>query len=196
MWQPTRACEPSLVGALHRAHRGRGQRMGKEAAMAAPLFTCHSTMVLHFYGAPCFCNEHFWLRSSSFPSLQAVSSQPTAVLFPGLLSKPHVPAPSPHAHQWTHVSGWGVQGCGTDYLCRCHSVLPATDLLLRSPLSPRSSPSVPADLLLVRGLPWMQEPLLSFTSPPPGAQVPSCFLLSFFSFLSSYPVTWRSFLSF
>lgn len=46
------------------------------------------------------------------PSPRAVYSRTTLVLSLGLLSKPHVPAPSIHAHPWTHVSGWDVQGCG------------------------------------------------------------------------------------
>ena len=48
----------------------------------------------------------------------------------------------------------------------------------------------------VRGLPQMQEPLLTFSSPP-GAQVISCFLSSSFSLLSFVlSVTWGSLLSF
>ena len=92
--------------------------------MVAPPFACHSTMVLHFSGLG-FLHEHSHLQSSSFPSLLAVSSQPTAVPSPGLLSKPHVPTPSLCAHWQTHVSGWGAQGRGKDHLCRSHSVLPA-----------------------------------------------------------------------
>ena len=40
-----------------------------------------------------------------------------------------------------------------DHLCRSHSVLPATKQLLGSLLSPRVSPSVPADLPTSEGLP-------------------------------------------
>ena len=46
----------------------------------------------------------------------------------GLLSKLHIPAPSPCVCWWTGVLGWGSWGCGTDHLC--HSVLPATGGLL------------------------------------------------------------------
>ena len=52
---------------------------------------------------------------------------------------------------------------GTDHLYRSHSVLPATDWLLRSSPGPQSSPSVPADFPPVRRLPWVREPLLSFS---------------------------------
>ena len=111
--------------------------------MVSPPFAGHSTMVLCFCGGPDFLHEHCQLWSSSLPSFQAVPSQPTAILSLGLLFKPHVPAPSPCVHQRTLISGWAMQGCGMDHLCRSHSVLPATDWLLSSPPSPRSSPSVP-----------------------------------------------------
>ena len=112
--------------------------------MAAPLFVCHSTVALCFYGSLGLLHEHSWLWSSTLLSLQAVSIQPTAVLSADLLSQPHIPALSPAPHQWTCLRR-GTQGCGTDHLCRSHSVLPATDQLSRSPPSPRSSPSVPDD---------------------------------------------------
>ena len=121
------ACKPALVGALCSAHRGRGQHVSRETAMAAPPLAHHLTVAL------CFCvvslgflHEHSWLWSSSLPSPQAVSSQPTAVPFPGLLSIPHIPAPSPPPHQQTPFSGWGTQGCSMDRLYRSHSVLPQT----------------------------------------------------------------------
>ena len=101
----------------------------------------------------CFTSVAVWASSASIPgcgaphSPQAVSSQPTAVPSPGLLSKPHVLAPSPRVHLQAPVSGWGAQGgCGTDHLHRSHCVLPATDQLPGSPLSLQVSPSVPGDL--------------------------------------------------
>ena len=42
----------------------------------------------------------------------------------------------------TPVSGWGMQGYGTDHLCRSHSILHATDHFLRYPPAPPSSFSV------------------------------------------------------
>ena len=102
---------------------------------------------------------------SSSPSPQAV------VPSLGLCSHPHGPASIPDLHSWTHVSGWGTRGCGMNRLCRCHSVLPV----------PKARPLSPLISLLVRGLPQMQEPLLTFSSSP-GVHVPSNFLSSF-SFL-------------
>ena len=103
---------------------------------------------------------------SSLPSPQAVSCQPTAVLSPGLLSKTHLPTPSPHPHWRTHVSGWGPQGWGMDHLCRSHSVLLATDWLLCPPPVALEAPLL-SQLISppVRGLPLIWESLLSFSSP-------------------------------
>ena len=154
--------------------------------MANPPLSHHSTMALHFYGGPGFLCKHSQLQISSLPSTQAVSLQPTAVLSLCLLSKPHVPAPSPHLHQWTHISGWGTQGCGTDHLCRSHSVLLVTDQLLCSPLIAPEAPLLSQLISLpVRGLPQMWETLVSFSSPK-GVQVPLRFISSPFSLLFSF----------
>ena len=135
-WRLTGMCEPTPAGTPPSASRGGGQSGGREAVMVALPFTCHSTMALHFHGGLGFLQEHSQMWSSSLPSPQAVSTQPTAVLSPGLLSKPYVPASSPRPHQQTHNSGWGMQGCVMDHQCRSHSVLPATDWLLCSPSGP------------------------------------------------------------
>ena len=128
----------------------------------------------------------------------------TAVLSPDLFSKPHVPAPSPCPHWQTQISGWGTQRCGMDHLCRSHPVLPDTPVAALSSDKLHSPPITPKDpflyqliFSLVRGLPRMQEPLLSFSSPP-GAQVsPASFPLPFpFFFLSSCLVMQGYFLSF
>ena len=134
-------------------------------------------MVLCFCGGLGFLQDHSQLWSSSLPFPQAVSSQPTAVPSPSLLSKP-----SPCAHWQTPISGCCVQCCGMDHLFRSHSVLPATNVLMGSCPSPWSSPSVPAALPASEGHPQMWKPLLSFSSPP-GAQVLSCFLSSSFFLL-------------
>ena len=78
---------------------------GREAAMVVPLLACHSTVKVkalhfHFYGCPCGGFPHAHVK--------AVSSKPTAIPFPDLHSKLLVPAPSPCAHWWTPVSGWGA----------------------------------------------------------------------------------------
>ena len=141
----------------------------------------------HSTALPCFCgslgllHKYSWLWITSLLSLQAVCLQPMAVFAPGLLSNTHIPAPSPRAHQWTHIPVWDTQGCGTDHLCRSHSVLSATDRLFHPPptasdvtlLSQLISPSV-------RGLPWIQEPLLFLSSPPRGTDPIPLPLLFFF----------------
>ena len=167
--------------------------------MASPPLKCHLILALCFYGSPGFLHKHSWLWISSLLSPQAVSLQPTAVLSPGLLSKPHVPTPRPCAHQWTLISGRGMQGCGTDCLCRSHSVLPATDQLLHSLPIASEAPLLPQLIFpQVSVLPWMQEPLLSFSYPTQGCRShpASSPLLFPFSFPSSYPVMQGSFLSF
>ena len=83
-------------------------------------------------------------------------------------------------HRWTHVSGCGMQGCGTDHLCRSQSVLPATDWLLGSPPSPQGSPSFPADLPAVRRLPD------AGTSPQFPAREAGPILLPFLFFFPSF----------
>ena len=64
---------------------------------------CDSAVAPCFRGSPVFLHRHSLLRISSLLSPQAVSLQPTAFLTLGLLSNPHAPAPSPCAHQWTHI---------------------------------------------------------------------------------------------
>ena len=131
---------PALAGTLPSAQGGRGWCVGREAAMVIPLFARHSTMKLCFYVGPCFLHEHSHLQISSLLSHQAVSSQPTVVISPSLLSKLHIPAPSTCLHWRTHLSDCGAQGCGKDNLCRSHSVLPTTDRLLLSRLIAPEAP--------------------------------------------------------
>ena len=177
------ARQSTLAGALPSAWGGRGRHVEREAAMVAPPLLCHSTMALHLYGLG-FLYKHSQLWISSLPSPQAVSLQPTALFSPGLLSKSQVPVPSPILHWWMHVSGWGMQGCGTDYLCRSHCVLLVTDWLLHfPPIAPKASLLSQLISPPVKGLPWMQEPLLSFSSLPRGAgpfPLPLLFLFSSF----------------
>ena len=118
-------------------------------------------------------------------------------LLPGsALQTPHFSTQPPYTLA-THLSGWGTQGCGEDHLCRSHSVLPATDRLLGSP---PIAPKVPllSQLIssLVRGLPRVREPHLTFSSPKGCRSHPTSSPLPFPFFLSSYPVTQGSFLSF
>ena len=58
----------ALVGALPRAHGGKGWYMRR----ALP-FACHSLTALCFYGGPGFLHEHFWLGRTFF-------SPPTLVM--------------------------------------------------------------------------------------------------------------------
>ena len=173
--------EPALVGDPPSAWGGRSWYMWKEAAMVALPLAHHLTMAFCFYCIPRFLHNHSQLRTSSLLSPQAFSLQPTVVLSQGFLSKSQVPTPSPHLHLQTHVSGWGAHSCGMDHLCKSHFILPATDRLLHSPSIAPEAPLL-SQLIspLVRGLPRMWEPLLSFGSPYPWVPVLSCFLSSSF----------------
>lgn len=96
--------------------------------MVALPFVHHSTMVLFFCDGLSFRHKHSQLQNFSLPSPQTVSSQPTAV--PShVLSNPHVAVCSFHDYQWTPISGWGMQGCSTNYLHRSQTHLPQTTLL-------------------------------------------------------------------
>ena len=151
--------------------------------MAAPLFVCHSTVALCFYGSLGLLHEHSWLWSSTLLSLQAVSIQPTAVLSADLLSQPHIPALSPAPHQWTYVSG-GAHRAVALTICvgLTLSCLPQTSChaLLQAPEAPLLFLMI---TLLVRGLPWVWEPLFSFSSPRGTGPIP---LPLFFSFFLSF----------
>ena len=89
----------------------------------------------------------------SVPSPQDVSSPPTAVLCLGLLSRPHIPAPSPCLQWWTpSQAGWA--GLGQQPLYRSHCVLlPQTVAVFSSHRERGSSstltelPSHPSDRL-------------------------------------------------
>ena len=164
--------------------------------MVAPPPARHSAVVPCFYGSLGFLHKHSRLPISSLPSPQAVSSQPTAVLPPGLLSNPHVPALSPRVHRQTHAPVWGTHACGTDRLCRSHSVPSATDQPFHPPLTASDAPLLSQVILpSVRGLPWMREPLC-FSFPEGHRSCPTFCPLIFPFFLSSYPVMQASFLSF
>lgn len=56
----------------------------------------HLAMALCFYGSQGFPLKCSGLLISSLPPPQAISLQLTSVFSLGLLSKPHVPAPSPY----------------------------------------------------------------------------------------------------
>ena len=113
-WQLTGACLPTQVGGGGGRGRGcmgphrwepllvpavTGNFKWGEAVMATLPFTCHSTIALCFYSGPGFLHECSQFLSSPLPSPQGVSMQPTAVVSLGLLSKPHVPAPTPPSTQ-------------------------------------------------------------------------------------------------
>ena len=113
----------------------------------------HSTMALCSYVGLGFLNEHSQLWNSSLLSPQAISSQPTTVPPPGLLSTPTLFQPPAPMCTGKYISGLGTQGCGKDYLCRSHSVLPATGQLLHSPPIAPKTPLLSQNIsLLVRGL--------------------------------------------
>ena len=143
-----------------------------------------------------------WASSTHIPSCGAPSSHPFRLslhsqqLFPPWVCSPNPtfqrPAP---IHTSRHVSGCGAQGYSTDHPCRSYCVLPATDWLLCSPLSPQSSPSVPAAFPTSEGASQCAgtSPLLQFPHQGRWSHPISSFL---FVFLLSYLVTQSSFLSF
>ena len=122
------------------------------------------------------------------PSLQAVSSQPTAVPSLGPLSIPRFPAPRPPLYQGTHDSCCGVQGCGTDHEHSSYFVLPSTDWLLHSPPIPRRSLSVPADFPTVSRAFLSAGTSLHLQLPARGA---GPFLFPLFFFSSFHPMQLR-----
>lgn len=123
----------------------------------------------------------------SVPSPQDVSSPPTAVLCLGLLSRPHIPAPSPCLHWWTpSQTGWAGLG---SVPCVQVSLCPAATrwLLCSLPteneallLSRLSSPS--------EGLPGIWRPLLTFISPQGCRPQPNFSPLPFPSSCSPLPL--------
>lgn len=149
-----------------------------ESCDGSPRPACHSTEALHSCGHLDVLQERA-CPSSSLPLPQAVSTV-SSNLFPGLLSKPQVPPPSV-PHRSVHVSRLGTQGCGSDPLCSCHSVLPATDGSLPSSRSPWSSRD-PADLCACEG-PFQDAGMSPLLQIPPGALSSSHFL-SFLYLLS------------
>lgn len=107
-----------------------------------------------------------WVSSTSIPGFRFPHSCPVVSLSANssplssriLLSKPHVLAPSPCPHWWTHVtpSLAYAEGCGTDHLYRPHSVLSAIDqLLVFSSDNSQSSPYLQLISPVMRGFPWM-----------------------------------------
>ena len=84
--------------------------------------------------------------------------------------------------QQTYPSGWGMKHCGMDHQCTSHSVLPATDVLLHYPLSPRGSPPVLAGLPTIEGVFPRCGTLSSPSTPSPHG----CRSHSVFSFLLSF----------
>lgn len=106
------------------------------------------------------------LKATDVPSLSSVS-------------KVHFSTPRPSLYQETHNSGWDAQERSTDRVHRSYSILPSTDWLLHSP--PKSL-SFSVDSPSVRGLLWVWEPFLSFTSAPSlqgSCSFPIDFFLSF-----------------
>ena len=120
--------KPAPAGALLSANGGRGCWGRREARMVALSFVHHSTMVLFFSDGLSFLHKHSQLQNFSLPAPQTVSSQSTVV--PSrVLSNPHVRVHSFHDHQWTPISGWGMQGCSANHLHRSQTSLPQTTLL-------------------------------------------------------------------
>ena len=119
--------EPTGVVALPSAGGG-------GAAMVGLPFGHHSTMALCAMVVQASSTSIPVYRTPpSVPSPQDVSSPPTAVLCLGLLSRPHIPAPSPCLQWWTpSQAGWAGLGsvpCVQVSLCPaatdcCHVLFP------------------------------------------------------------------------
>lgn len=130
---------------------------------------CYSTIELHFQGNVCFFQECSQLWSSSLPFPQAVSVPSKAInriLSLGLLSpNPTLWHPAPvFTSVQPSVSGWASPGSGTDYQCKFHSVLPATDQPLMKGASPRTVTS-PLFQLFPRGVGSLPLALFFFLFP-------------------------------
>ena len=147
--------EPAPAGALPSAWGGRVWHVGREAANGpAPCVSLNSGSSL------------LW-RSALPPQVFPVVDFLTLVLSGCLLAANSSPLPK-FAFQTPHSSTQppstpvdtclrqGMQGCGMNPLCRSHSVLPATDRLLCSPLIAPKAPLL-SHLISspVRRLPWM-----------------------------------------
>lgn len=166
--------------------------MGKEAEMATqPLHATQQRFLVSIAALdssltiPCCSALHSCPLGLSSHNQKQSSPQVCSL-------KPHFPGLSPNLYQWVHVSFWGTQGGGREFLHRSQSVLTATNWLLNSTLSLWSSFSVSADLM-AKGPPNVWESPFSFCSLP-GEQVLYFFLSFYFLFLSSYLVMLRAFL--
>ena len=172
------------------------QKRGCNGAPAVCISLNDSALLVWLSGFP---PQAFLVADFLDPVLSGCLLESNSNPFPGsALQTPHQHPAPPCPHRCTHLSGWGVQACGTDHLCRSHSVLPATDQWLHSPpVAPEAPLLSQLTSPLVRGLPWMREPPLPFSSPRHGHRsLPSSSHLPFPFFLSSYLVMQGSFLSF
>ena len=116
--------EPTRVVALPSA-RNEAPTQGERGCNGLLPFGHHSTTLLCFSGGSGFLHKHPVCRAPpSLLSPQDVSSQPTAVLCLGLLSSPHIPAPSPCMQRWTPSqaawAGLGSAACVQVSLCPAH----------------------------------------------------------------------------
>ena len=114
---------------------------------------------LHITQQWCLASMAVWVPSTCIPICGFPPSHPLRLSpHSQQQSSPWVFSPIPmfqlsaHVHRHTHVPVWGAQGCGTDHLCRSHSVLSAP----RPAISPssdslRCSPSVPTDFPVGEG---------------------------------------------
>ena len=105
-------------------HRGRGATVGFFSGHQSAMAVCCMVVQASSTSIPVYRTP------PSVPSPQDVSSPPTAVLCLGLLSRPHIPAPSPCLHWWTpSQAGWAGLGsvpCVQVSLSCCHRLLPCS----------------------------------------------------------------------
>jgi len=123
--------EPTQVVALPSAGRG-GASTGEEGLQwrVFPLGISQQRRSALWWSG--FLHKHSSYRARpSPPAPQVVCSQPTAVLCLGLLSRPHISAPSLCLQQTDTLSGW-VGRAGISTLCTgltlscCHRLLPCS----------------------------------------------------------------------
>ena len=165
-----------------------GPAQGERGYGGVLLWSSVSNGSMLYGGSGFHHNIPIYRAPSSLRFLQDVSSQPTAVLCLGLLSRPHIPAPSPCLQQWTpSQAGWAGQGsvpCVQVSLCPaatdCWRVL--FPQRMRLPFCLNWTPPTSEEL------PQKWRPLLSSDPPRVAGPAPLPFLFLFLLLSPVLPV--------
>ena len=143
---------------------------------------CDTTVRSCLLGSLGILKRHSLLHKYPYLLHQAISTQSTAVLFQDGSLKPHVPASRPHAHWFSCIAVWVIQGHNTHCLCdsNCIQIMFHQLFYVASFQSKVIYP-------LVMGLSsfWKSLPCFSISHPKP--LVLYCFLTSYFFHLNSFP---------